>query len=57
MNPVSLLTAIGNGLGGGDYCYAEQRNDVGIWALDLISIEDEEPQGYWKSYVYFKEEW
>lgn len=56
VNPVSLLTAIGNGLGGGDY-RGEGRDDVGSWALDLISIEDEEPQGYWKSYAYFKEEW
>lgn len=40
--PVSLLTAIGNGIGLGDYdgSYMEL---VGYWAYDLISIEDSIP--------------
>lgn len=43
--PLSLLTAVGNGLGCGDY----SGNDewlVGSWAFDTISIEDTIPEGY-----------
>lgn len=43
--PISLLTAVGNGQGGGDY----RGNDewlVGAWAFDVISIEDEVPEGF-----------
>ena len=40
--PLSLLTALGNGRGGGDYhdCYPN-FDKVGSWAWDEISIEDE----------------
>jgi hypothetical protein len=45
--PISLLCAIGNGLGGGDYWSKNTDFDlVGIWALDVISIEDEVPEDY-----------
>lgn len=37
--PVSLLTAVGNGKGGGDYGWYNKQL-VGTWAFDLISIED-----------------
>ena len=42
MFPLSLLTALGNGRGGGDYygCYPN-FDKVGSWAWDEISIEDE----------------
>ena len=43
--PVALLTAVGNGRGGGDY-YGENLNLVGSWAGDVISIEDSVPMGY-----------
>jgi len=44
INPLSLLTAIGNRRNGGDY-YPENPNysSVGIWAGDFISYEAEEP--------------
>ncbi len=43
--PVSLLAAQGNGRGGGDYCGADEEL-VGTWSMDLVSIEDELPEGY-----------
>lgn len=39
VHPLSLLTAIGNGLGGGDY-YGKNENLIGYWAGDIISLED-----------------
>lgn len=41
-NPLSLLNALGNGEGGGDYCGKEEEK-VGAWAGDWISIEDNPP--------------
>lgn len=47
-NPLALLTAVGNGLGGGDY-YGENRCEystyglIGRWAGDLIKIRAESP--------------
>ena len=40
IHPLSLLTACGNGLGGGDYKGVYQE-DVGLWCYDVISIEDD----------------
>ena len=45
VHPLPLLTAVGNGMGSGDYRGVNQ-NDVGSWYLDLISIEDEIPENY-----------
>ena len=46
-SPISLLTAIGSGLGGGDYGESCANYDhVGDWAYSLVSIEDELPDGY-----------
>ena len=44
MNPLPLLTAIGNGLGGGDY-YKDNLNSnmVGFWANDTIEFNKELP--------------
>lgn len=58
VNPLPLLTACGNGRGGGDY--REQYPDydkVGIWAGDVLSIELAVPKGQWykKFVVAFKE--
>lgn len=39
---LSLLTAIGNGEGGGDY-YGENMNEIGSWAWNVLSVEDEAP--------------
>jgi hypothetical protein len=45
IHPLPLLTAEGNGNGGGDY-YGENKNMVGIWARDIISISDTVPEGF-----------
>jgi hypothetical protein len=44
LHPLPLLTAEGNGRGGGDY-----RGDsdlIGTWARDVISVETEVPEGF-----------
>ena len=51
--PVSLLTAIGNDLGGGCYEGKTSHEEVGTWAYDLLSIEDEVPDGYKEKSVLF----
>ena len=56
IHPLPLLTAIGNGLGGGDY-REDDAWQVGFWANDLISIEEEIPDGYEIDPYFFKEEW
>ena len=47
INPLPLLTACGNGRGGGDYhdCYPDY-DKVGTWAFDLIECTDVCPEGY-----------
>ena len=45
MYPVSLLTAVGNGLGGGDYQGTDEYK-IGSWAFDEISIDTEVPEGF-----------
>jgi hypothetical protein len=56
IHPLPLLTAIGNGLGGGDY-RGENGCDVGCWANDLISVEASVPNGYTKENYSFVEKW
>lgn len=57
IHPLPLLTAIGNGRGGGDYCASgiqhgpkrRARNEemVGAWAMDVIEYAHERPgEGY-----------
>lgn len=41
VHPLSLLTAIGNGGGGGDYCSNIGIHDVGSWAMDIIEYTEE----------------
>lgn len=55
--PLPMLTAIGNGNGGGDY-YNEypSAEDVGAWAGDLISWESQKPEGYGEYECLFYEE-
>lgn len=43
--PISLLTAVGNGRGGGDY-FGKNKEQVGIWAGNIVSIEDNLPDDY-----------
>lgn len=45
LNPLSILTAIGNGRGGGDYG-GTNEDKVGSWAWDEISVEKKPPLGY-----------
>jgi hypothetical protein len=45
IHPLPLLTADGNGRGGGDY-HDTDNSLVGLWARDIISLEKEKPGGY-----------
>lgn len=55
INPLPLLTALGNGRGGGDY-FGDDIDKVGIWAGDVLSIEMKVPRSkiYKKFVVKFK---
>lgn len=57
LHPLSILTAVGNGRGGGDYSgdHYPCLDLVGTWAWDLISIEDKAPEGYEKLDLCFME--
>ena len=58
MHPLSLLTAIGNGYGGGDYrspTLASTFELVGYWAWDEINITDNIPENYELLQPIFKE--
>lgn len=56
-HPLSLLTACGNGLGGGDYWKNYPDADkVGEWCMDEISVEDTPPKDYKKVNYNFKED-
>ena len=46
VHPLPLLTAVGNGKGGGDYFADSDKESVGSWAGDVISVENEAPEGY-----------
>jgi hypothetical protein len=54
IHPLSLLTSEGNGAGGGDYT-GDDGNLCGIWARDVISMEDTIPRGYSKLVLNFEE--
>lgn len=49
IDPLPLLTACGNGRGGGDYhdCYPDY-DKVGTWALNLLEYNDSFPETYEK---------
>jgi len=42
LHPLPILTAEGNGSGGGDY-YGPNMDLIGTWARDVISMENEAP--------------
>ena len=44
-HPIPLLTAVGNGRGGGDF-YGIGEEDVGYWAGDLLEVRNSRPNGY-----------
>lgn len=45
LDPLPILTNESNGRGGGDY-FGDNKEQAGIWARDLISIEETIPEGY-----------
>lgn len=55
-HPLSLMTAMGNGRGGGDYHSPVNADMVGSWAMDTISVEDEAPVGFKELDVWFSED-
>jgi len=58
VNPLGILTALGNDRGGGDYRSDQPDFEkVGIWAGDSLSVETEIPYGFWELKVNFQENW
>jgi len=55
INPLPILTACGNGLGGGDY-YGSDMKYVGTWAFDEIEFTNEKPENYKEVTFKFVEE-
>ena len=49
-HPLPFLVAEGNGRGGGDY-YGKNKELVGVWARDIISIEKNIPGDYVEKYT------
>ena len=45
IHPLPLLLCEGNGRGGGDYHGVDEAM-CGLWARDVISVEEESPEGY-----------
>lgn len=57
IHPLPLLTAVGNGKGGGDY-FGVNNELVGRWAGDALYIDDEEPVEPFKEiFPIFREKW
>ncbi len=54
VHPLPLLTAEGNGRGGGDY-RGKHEDAVGSWARNLISVEKEPPEFYSEYKIIFRE--
>lgn len=57
VHPLSLLTVVGNGRGGGDYHpnNSKDAHAVGSWAWNLIEVCGEIPEGYSPLNVVFYE--
>ncbi len=58
LHPLPILTCIGNGLGGGDYCSPtidSTEEYIGYWAWDEVSIENQPPIDYTEIEPVFKE--
>ena len=52
IDPLPLLTAVGNGRGSGDY-HGPCEEKVGTWAWDRLEIVSEKPDGYQEFNVFF----
>ena len=56
VNPLPILTACGNGRGGGDFhSGGEGYDDVGIWAFDCLEYTAKTPNGYSEVFFNFRE--
>jgi hypothetical protein len=57
LSPLPLLTACGNGRGGGDF-YKDHIgfSDVGTWAFQLVEYTDHIPKGYQNAEICFRED-
>ena len=55
IHPLSILTCIGNGRGGGDYA-GSNMDYVGTWAWDEIEIVDDAPGGMKELDIVFNED-
>ena len=56
IHPLPLLTAVGNGRGGGDFHEGNTGFEfVSLWAWQLISIEDKPPDDFSKTDIRFIE--
>ena len=58
IHPLPLLTAVGNGRGGGDYHGngVTNLNMVGIWAGDLLQIVEQVPKDDFLDYIDISED-
>ena len=54
IHPLPLLTALGNGRGGGCY-YGTEMEQVGSWAHDIIEVSFTKPEGFKESIIRFIE--
>jgi len=52
IHPLPLLTADGNGRGGGDYYGYDPDDIVGSWAGDRISVSDLAPEEDWEELIF-----
>ena len=55
VHPLPILCSDGNGRGGGDY-YGTNMDIVGVWAYDVIGVDDEIPKGFKELKVIFEED-
>jgi hypothetical protein len=55
IHPLALLTAEGNGRGGGDY-RGNDEGYCGLWARDIISVDSTVPSGYSETFYDFIED-
>lgn len=55
IHPLPLLTACGNGRGGGDY-HGTDMDVIGTWAFDLIEFTDKNPEGCKEIMYHFQED-
>lgn len=57
LNPIAILTCLGNGRGGGDYYPSKKSTPsyVGRWAMDRIYVTNEKPEGFRMIHPVFRE--